>query len=109
MEVDPTPRVLCRTIDAVVWALRVSEQRGGPPPSDHLAELRLHMLRARRGPWRPGRRQEVDLAVAIVRSQLDGSDVAVPLQDRRATLRLLTDLLKMERALRHALPESLAA
>lgn len=105
----PSPSELSRAIDAVAWALRVSEQRGGLDATRHLAELRLHMLRGRRQPWRAGRRPEVELAVSVVRSRLDGSDVALPLHDQRITVRLLTDLLQMERAVRHAIPGTVAA
>ena len=99
---------LSRAIDAAAWALRTSHQVGGPDPATHLRELRLRLLRRRHDAWRPGRREQVDLAVQIVASQLDGSSAVLPLSDGPTCRRLLLDLVDIERAVRVSMP-SLAA
>ncbi|MDX1621280.1 MAG: hypothetical protein R3320_09835 [Nitriliruptorales bacterium] len=96
-------------LTAVSGALRVSEAVGGPSVDSHLCDLRRYMLRGRRDAWRHGRRDEIELVIAAVRAQFDGTEAAIPLGDERRTRRLLADLRDLERALRHATPRVMAA
>ncbi len=102
LDPDGRNRLIDSLVDRCAGRLTLAAGRGGPPPDQHLAELRRSWLRRVRRGAIADRGVEIDRAIACVDGRLTVGGSTRSSAGRRADTQLAVDLLSLDRALAHA-------